>query len=58
MQVDLKMEPIGGLEFVRQLRADANNPYRFVPVIMITTRAKATVSMLACAVIMMTGTKR
>jgi PleD family two-component response regulator len=34
--VDLKMEPIGGLEFVRQLRADTKNPYRFVPVIMIT----------------------
>ena len=37
--VDLKMEPIGGLEFVRRLRADANNPYRFVPVIMITAYA-------------------
>jgi len=28
--VDLKMEPIGGLEFVRRLRADTKNPYRFV----------------------------
>ena len=37
--VDLKMEPLGGLEFVRRLRADANNPYRFVPVIMITAYA-------------------
>ena len=37
--VDLKMEPIGGLEFVRQLRADTKNPYRFVPVIMITAYA-------------------
>jgi len=39
MVVDLKMEPIGGLEFVRRLRADAKNPYRFVPVIMITAYA-------------------
>ncbi len=39
MLVDLKMEPIGGLEFVRQLRADTKNPYRFVPVIMITAYA-------------------
>ncbi len=39
MLVDLKMKPIGGLEFVRKLRADANNPYRFVPVIMITAHA-------------------
>ncbi len=37
--VDLKMEPMGGLEFVRQLRADANNRCRFVPVIMITAYA-------------------
>ena len=37
--VDLKMEPIGGLEFVRRLRADTKNPYRFVPVIMITAYA-------------------
>jgi CheY-like chemotaxis protein len=37
--VDLKMEPIGGLEFVRQLRADNKNPYRFIPVIMITAYA-------------------
>ncbi len=39
MLVDLKMEPIDGFEFVRRLRADANNPYRFVPVIMITAYA-------------------
>ncbi len=39
MLVDLKMEPIGGLEFVRRLRADTKNPYRFVPVIMITAYA-------------------
>ena len=39
MLVDLKMEPIGGIEFVRRLRADADNPYRFVPVIMITAHA-------------------
>ena len=39
MLVDLKMEPMGGLEFVHRLRADANNPYRFVPIIMITAYA-------------------
>ena len=39
MLVDLRMEPMGGIEFVRQLRADANNPHRFVPVIMITAHA-------------------
>ena len=33
---DLKMRPVGGLEFVRRLRADKDNPSRFVPVIMIT----------------------
>jgi len=33
---DMKMEPMGGLEFVKRLRSDPNNPYRFVPVIMIT----------------------
>ena len=37
--VDLKMEPLNGLEFVRQLRSDAANPHRFVPVIMITAHA-------------------
>ena len=37
---DLKMSPMGGLEFVRQLRADAENPHRFVPVIMITAYAE------------------
>ncbi len=39
MLVDLKMEPMGGLEFVRLLRADAENPFRFVPIIMITAYA-------------------
>ncbi len=39
MLVDLKMEPIDGFEFVRRLRADTKNPYRFVPVIMITAYA-------------------
>ena len=37
---DLKMDPMGGLEFVRQIRADAENPNRFVPVIMITAYAE------------------
>ena len=36
---DLKMSPMGGLEFVRQLRADTENPHRFTPVIMITAYA-------------------
>ncbi len=36
---DLKMNPMGGLEFVRQFRANADNPYRFIPVIMITAHA-------------------
>ncbi len=39
MLVDLKMEPMGGIEFVRQIRADAKNPFRFVPIIMITAYA-------------------
>ncbi len=37
---DMKMTPMGGLEFVRQLRADADNKNRFVPVIMITAYAE------------------
>ena len=37
---DLKMEPMGGMEFVRQLRKDPENPYRFVPIIMITAYAE------------------
>ena len=37
---DLKMEPMGGMEFVKQLRKDPENPYRFVPVIMITAYAE------------------
>jgi CheY-like chemotaxis protein len=36
---DLRMQPVGGLEFVRRLRADKDNPSRFVPVIMITAHA-------------------
>ncbi len=36
---DMKMTPMGGLEFVRQIRSDADNPHRFVPVIMITAYA-------------------
>ena len=37
---DLKMEPMGGMEFVRQLRADADNPNRLTPIIMITAYAE------------------
>ena len=37
---DLKMEPMGGMEFVRQLRADTNNPSRLAPIIMITAYAE------------------
>ncbi|MEE9318512.1 MAG: response regulator [Rhodospirillales bacterium] len=37
---DLKMSPMGGLEFVRKIRADVENPNRFVPVIMITAYAE------------------
>ena len=37
---DMKMEPLGGLAFVKRLRADPNNPCRFVPVIMITAYAE------------------
>ncbi len=37
---DMKMEPMGGLEFVKRLRSDPDNPCRFVPVIMITAYAE------------------
>ena len=37
---DMKMEPMGGLEFVKRLRSDPDNPYRLVPVIMITAFAE------------------
>ena len=37
---DLKMEPVGGMEFVKQLRKDSENPNRFVPIIMITAYAE------------------
>lgn len=36
---DLRMTPMGGLQFVSTLRSDADNPCRFVPVIMITAYA-------------------
>jgi two-component system, chemotaxis family, chemotaxis protein CheY len=36
---DLRMAPMGGLQFVRALRADEANPCRLVPVIMITAYA-------------------
>jgi len=36
---DLRMTPMGGLQFVRTLRSDAENASRFVPVIMITAYA-------------------
>ncbi len=36
---DLKMEPVDGMDFVKQLRKDPANPYRFVPIIMITAYA-------------------
>jgi two-component system, chemotaxis family, chemotaxis protein CheY len=39
---DLRMSPVGGLQFVRSLRADAENPCRFAPVIMITAYADLT----------------
>lgn len=37
---DMKMTPVGGLEFVRVLRAAKNNPFRMVPVIMVTAYAE------------------
>ena len=37
---DFKMEPMGGMEFIRQFRANADNPYRLVPIIMITAYAE------------------
>ena len=37
---DLKMEPMGGMEFVHQFRSDADNPNRLVPIIMITAYAE------------------
>ncbi len=37
---DMKMEPMGGLDFVKRLRSDPDNPYRLVPVIMITAFAE------------------
>ena len=37
---DMKMEPMGGLAFVKRLRADPDNPCRLVPVIMITAYAE------------------
>ncbi len=36
---DMKMEAMGGLEFVKRLRSDPENPYRLVPIIMITAYA-------------------
>ena len=36
---DLKMEPMDGMEFVKQLRKETDNPYRLVPIIMITAYA-------------------
>ncbi len=36
---DMKMTPVGGLKFVRALRASPNNPFRLVPVIMVTAYA-------------------
>lgn len=39
---DLRMTPMGGLQFVRTLRADASSPCRFVPVIMVTAYADLT----------------
>lgn len=36
---DLKMEGMGGLEFVKKLRAETDNPARLSPVIMITAYA-------------------
>jgi len=37
---DLQMEPMDGLEFAKRLRSDPDNPYRLVPVIMITAYAE------------------
>lgn len=36
---DLKMKPMGGLDFVRQVRNDPENPHRLVPIIMVTAYA-------------------
>lgn len=36
---DMKMTPVGGIQFVRTLRATRNNPFRMVPVIMVTAYA-------------------
>jgi len=40
---DLKMEPMGGLQFLKRLRADADNPCRLTPVIMVTAYAEVDV---------------
>ncbi len=36
---DLKMEPMGGMEFVKRIRNDPDNPYRLVAIIMVTAYA-------------------
>lgn len=38
--VDMRMEPMGGLEFIKRFRANANNPVRFAPIIMVTAYAE------------------
>lgn len=37
---DWQMSPISGVDFVRQLRADKDNPFRFMPVIMLTAHSE------------------
>jgi DNA-binding response OmpR family regulator len=36
---DWQMSPVSGLDFVKQLRAE-NNPYRFMPIIMLTAHSE------------------
>ncbi len=36
---DLKMEPMGGMEFVKRIRTNPDHPYRLVAIIMVTAYA-------------------
>ena len=38
--IDLRMRPVDGLEFTRQVRGDANGKYAFLPIIMLTGYAE------------------
>lgn len=38
---DWQMMPVSGLDFVKQLRANKESPYRFMPIIMLTAHSEA-----------------